>query len=242
MQLGQPRGYGGSFTNAPVLKNYSASQREELLSQFSMKLWGNLGDEFLETIKSSQKLRDHFSFSNTRIKYKIGGQESAETVTDDWYYYGKVVSVGSSFNAHLNLVNKVFLENYKKIITEKIEGDLAINFVSPDGKFVQINGEPILIKFQGQIDLQIFIKSVFDGSKPFRLLGFPLVEKNDFVRISAVDLHIGEPLTFDLRPNSIEIYLPEGTCGNTVARFLALFQRHFVATSNALGKNYEELF
>lgn len=238
LSKGQFRGYGGIFDNKPLLKNYKIEEREDLLTQASMKFWGNQADESLEIIEKT-KLKDRFAFYNARIKYFFGG----ENVTEDLYSNGKMVTVGQSFNAHLDLVNDIYLGTYKDLIVNKIEEEFSIAYKSTkDG--VVISGDPIIIKYNREptLNIQYFINSVFDGTFPFRLMGTILQKGNDYARIAALDLHVGEPIEFIVRPHQIEIYLPSKTCGNTIARFLTLFQRHFVSTANAINTNDEELF
>jgi hypothetical protein len=174
-----------------------------------------------------------------RLKRYLGEEG---TVTDDVYFNGKITSMGQSFASHAALVAAMYKKQYKAKIVDIIEKELSIGSVS-EGRGAMLKGEPIFLTFHRKIDnLEGFVKAVYSGTEPFRLWGLQEVTGNDFARVYAVDLHLGRPLTFEVFPDTIRIFLPTGTCGNSVVRFLTLFQQHFDSSAYLSGGDYESLF
>ena len=100
---------------------------------------------------------------------------------------------------------------------------------------MSISGEPVNILFPRPIvDLEIFCDRVFSCAEPFRLWGVPVRLSNDSYRVSAVDLHVGSEVTFEISPDWMRIYLPKGSCGNTVIRIFTNLQHHYDAQIEAV--------
>ncbi|MFC1909124.1 hypothetical protein ACFLXD_04640 [Chloroflexota bacterium] len=227
-------GLGGRFNNDPFTK-----EEDEQL-KISMKLWGNLAKDVFDAFQDSDRLRKVFSLSSIRLKRYFKGTD--ESITDDVNFYGKITSMGQSFDSHLDLVNKLYKDEYKHKITEVIEKELALGIDNESG-VAYLKGEPIFIKFSNKIsNIESFTRKLFSGTIPFRLWGLQQVIKNDFARVYAVDLHLGKTLTFEVFSDTIRIFLPLGTCGNTIARFFTLFQHHYDSSAEALGGKYDQLF
>jgi len=231
---GSFNGLGGRFSNSPFVR-----EEEEQL-KISLKLWGNLAQDVFDAFRKSDRLRRMFSLSNIRLKRYLSGTD--ESVTDDISYLGKITSMGQSFDSHLDLINKVYKEEYKSKIVETIEKELAIG-VDFHGDAAILKGEPIFVVFNKPIqNLEAFTRMLFSGTSPFRLWGLQEVIKNDFARVYAVDLHLGRSLTFEVFPDAIRIFLPVGTCGNSVARFFTLFQHHYDSSAELMGGKHDSLF
>jgi len=225
-------GLGGRFNDSPFIKEEENQQR------ISMKLWGNLAKDVFEAFQSSYALRKMFSLSNVRVKRYLSKDES---ITDDVSFYGKITSTGQSFATHSDLIAEIYRNEYRTKIVEIIEKELAIGI--SQGKAASLKGDPIFIKFNRTIvNLEGFVKSLFSGISPFRLWGLQEMIGDDFARVYAVDLHVGRPLTFEIFPDAIRIFLPVGTCGNTIARFFTLFQHHYDSSADLSGGEYEHLF
>jgi hypothetical protein len=226
-------GLGGRFNNTPFVKE------EDDQLRISMKLWGNLAADVFEAFRNSTRLRKMFCLSGVRIKRYLRSEES---ITDDISYFGKITSIGQSFASHADLVATVYKREYRAKIVEVIEKELAIGAM-PDQGIASLKGEPIFLTFgRSIVDLAAFTKALFSGTSPFRLWGLQEMVGNDFARVYAVDLHLGRPLSFEIFPDAIRIFLPVGTCGNSVARFFTLFQHHYDSSAELSGGEYEHLF
>jgi hypothetical protein len=58
-------------------------------------------------------------------------------------------------------------------------------------------------------------------------MGEPEQLGDDYFSVEAIDLHVGQPVAFEVTPCFIRIYLYEGTCGNTLVRIIRSLQ-HYV--------------
>jgi hypothetical protein len=228
-------GLGGRFNNDPFAKE------EDDQLKISLKLWGNLAKDVFDAFQKSERLRRVFSLSSVRLKRYF--KETDESITDDINFYGKVTSMGQSFDSHLDLVNRFYREDYKNKIVQVIEKELSIGVDDVSTEVALLKGEPIFVKFSNRIfDIETFTRTLFAGTTPFRLWGLQQIVKKDFARIYAVDLHLGRTLTFEVFPDTIRIFLPIRTCGNTIARFFTLFQHHYDSSAELLGGKYDHLF
>ena len=76
-------------------------------------------------------------------------------------------------------------------------------------------------------NLEVFCESIFSSGEPFRLWGVPTRLAKDFYRVQALDLHMGTPLQFEIGPQFLRVYLPVGSCGNSVVRLYTNLQHHY---------------
>ena len=70
------------------------------------------------------------------------------------------------------------------------------------------------------------------------LLGITESYTDDFMRVNAVDLHVGHRIMFEITPSEMKIYLNNLGCGNTVLRVYTLLQQTF----DSLVKFKQEVF
>jgi hypothetical protein len=190
-------------------------------------------------MKASKALMHSLALSSIRVKYWLPNYED-ESITDNFTYDGKITALGKSFVSHTNLVSKVHT-NYVQTI-RSIEEEFPIQFIPKDG-IPTLEGNPIIISFTRKLsDLSAFISRVFSSALPFRLWGLPEIIENDFARVYAVDLHVGHKLLFEIAQEFIRIYLPAGTCGNTIARFYTNIQQFYDSTASISGGMNEHLF
>jgi hypothetical protein len=106
-----------------------------------------------------------------------------------------------------------------------------------------LTGEPINFVFDRPIaQLDVFCRSIFDCSEPFRLWGVPVPLADDFYRVHALDLHVGNSLTFEVAPKFVRLYLPSGACGDTVVRFFTNLQHHYDSLVRAEDGDGRPLF
>lgn len=91
----------------------------------------------------------------------------------------------------------------------------------------RFSGQPMTILLTKEIEnLEFFLDQLLSSKSPFRLWGICKFLKKNFIKINAVDLHTGHELNLEMTPEWIRIYLPKGSCGNTVLRLFTNIQ-HF---------------
>jgi len=141
---------------------------------------------------------------------------------------GKITGRGTDFSIYNQIVQGT-LESYATLVRAleskywlKLEGQSH-----EESTGIKLSGEPFCIKFSNEIDVNSLINLMFGCARPFRLMGTPEQIAADYYVIDAIDLHVNQPLSFEISPELLRIYLYEGTCGNTLVRIIKSLQ-HFV--------------
>lgn len=161
------------------------------------------------------------------LRYRADAEHPSQFSHEDVKYNGRFITKGTSFDSHQRLLSGV-RRTYAAHI-RALEATYRLNY-GGDGKRFEITGKPILFDLQRDpiSDLDGFCRQVFSGHMPFRLWGMP--ERTTFGDdgriVSAVDLHTGSRLCFEVYADSIYLSLYPGACGNTVARFFTNLQHH----------------
>ncbi|MFA6459325.1 MAG: hypothetical protein WCV79_02940 [Candidatus Paceibacterota bacterium] len=137
---------------------------------------------------------------------------------------GKLTGRGTSFNEYLNIAVEV-KDEYKKMVLG-IEKEYSIKFSKSETiSGFKFNGRPFSIQFSHKIlKFDDFLNKMFSCTLPFRLLGTPKEVSKEYVKVNAIDLHIGSQISFEITPNFMRIYLPDKTCGNSVVRIIRSLQ------------------
>ena len=92
----------------------------------------------------------------------------------------------------------------------------------------RFNGQPITIILDKEIeDMDSFLKDFFSSRQPFRLWGVRKRLDKNFYRVNSIDLHTGHKLNMEVTPEWIRIYLPKGSCGNTIYRLFTNVQQYY---------------
>lgn len=141
---------------------------------------------------------------------------------------GKVTGRGSNFGAYMQIVNGA-VDNYASVVNE-IEERFWLSLDphgDEDSVGLRLRGEPFCITFNTHFNAEMLVRAMFNCGRPFRLMGTPEQLKDDFFVVDAIDLHVGQPLAFEIAPSLMRIYLYRGTCGNTIMRILRSLQ-HFI--------------
>jgi len=235
-KFGHFRGFGAVHDETPLMIDKTAETEVESMH---LRLWGGSAATVLESLRSSRALRHSFALSSVRLKYWLPKFED-EAIIDNFTFDGKVTALGKSFISHTNLVSKIYYDYVATI--RKIEDEFPIQFVPKKGIHT-LEGHPIIISLSRRLDdISSFISRVFSSALPFRLWGLSEIIEDDFARVYAVDLHIGHKLMFEIAKDFIRIYLPAGTCGNTIARFYTNLQQYYDSMALIAGGSREQLF
>ena len=199
------------------------------------------GDQRLAHILRVCEGLSHSSpLSGIGIKYTISEDEISKFILDDIIYTGKFTARGgNSVDGHLYLL-RTAKEEYATTI-KYIEDEIAMGFV--EVRPLRMTGHPISIILSRSVeDLNAFSNEVISCKYPFRLWGIPRYESKDFIAITGVDLHTGSKLNMELSTDWIRLYLPRGSCGNTIARFYSIIQHNYDSNAKLEGVEYGELF
>jgi hypothetical protein len=205
---------------------------EEPAQDLKVQLTGVHAEALLDRIRALPEYRSAVSFNSIEVLIKDPEMGSMrEAVKRN----GSFAVFGEDFNFHAQFVNSV-IDRYASLV-EAIES-LSIRYNAwgtesdstddehrPSGGTV--SGTPIGIQFSRSIpDLTVFCDELFNARAPFRLWGRPLIDQ-DVAYVEAVDLHVGQRIRLDIGREWIRAYLPEGACGNTIARLVSNLQSRF---------------
>ena len=116
------------------------------------------------------------------------------------------------------------------------------------GGGVRLTGTSITFRFSQPLTPQTlhrFMEAIFGRARNlFRLWGNPIRRSERFFYVHGVDLHLWEPIGLECTTEYFRLYLPRGTCGNTVHRLARNLQRYVdPALEVRIGdRPYEDLF
>lgn len=205
--------------NRTPLTDSEAGEGE--LDYVSMRLWASRAAETLSKLRRNDIFPRGVSIRSVRIR--SGRDEDGDDFCiSEYFHTGKVTASGSSFDAHTALTVHV-LNRYRELV----EGIEARYGLGRCGEPTRLVGKPVVVQTKWTVpSFEYAVARMFAAVEPFRLWGVPEKVGPKRYRTHAVDLHVGQTLTFDVTPTSVVIQLPRGTCGNTVVRFIAGLQYH----------------
>lgn len=235
---GEFRGFGLDY-------DYRKFEQEEseITTYLKMQLWGGANThQIYELLRKNEEFTNKVVLSKIRFKEfeGVGERNSESFAIQDLKYNGKFTTRGTDLNIHLRTLNDVRL-SYKKVITS-IENDYSLKWVETKNKNISLEGYALHFIPSSEIQISLFIEKVFDGTAPFRLLGYPISYEEKSAAVEIVDLHTGGKISVDLYPDRIIIYIPDGTCGNSIARFYTNLQHYFDVRFEVETDNGEKLF
>ena len=159
----------------------------------------------------------------------------------DVKYTGKFTARGTDFSTHLAALNHTRSEYQKKI--RSIEDDYSLRWCETEQGNAVLEGYAIHFIPQGfELAVNQFCKHALNGTAPFRLLGFIREPRDSLVVAEVVDLHTGGGLSFEIYPDLISVYLPENTCGNSIARLYTNLQHFFSVQMTVEADNGDRIF
>jgi hypothetical protein len=221
--MGYFKGFGALHDETPFMIDDSKRTSVETMH---LRLWGGVFPHSL-------------ALSSVSVKFWLKDHED-DAVIDNVTFDGKATALGKSFASHTNLITKSYSQ-YSYLI-KRMENELAIHFNGKE-QVLSLQGHPIVVSLTRKLtDIESFVSKVFSSSLPFRLWGMSELYEDGFARVYAVDLHIGHKLTFEIGEDFIRIYLPPGTCGNSIARFYTNLQQYYDSQAAISGGEYEHLF
>ena len=170
-----------------------------------------LPDVPLSTVYAERLDEDSTSYARARLKSN-----------------GKITGRGPDFSAYLQMVDGT-VDEYARVVAG-LESKYWLRVEASEtheSLLVRVRGEPFCLRFSRGIDVSRLLELMFNCSVPFRLMGEPEQLAEDYFSVEAMDLHVGQPVAFELAPRFMRIYLYEGTCGNTLVRIIRSLQ-HYV--------------
>lgn len=149
----------------------------------------------------------------------------------DVYQNGKFTNRSDSFSDHRQQLKQVV--NSYELITKKIESQTWLEVETVQGKnnFISSNfkASPVTIKFKKPLQVSAFnnfVETTFPkGRGPFKIFGEIKRISLERVHIYGIDLHLWQNVFLDLSSEQFILFLPKGTCGNTIHRLITNIQK-----------------
>ncbi len=193
---------------------------------------GEFAQKALSAIKREEAgLRQAIAYDAFRITRGVSQGDEPQFSSDDLTFEG-ILSVkrGKSIDDHIGLVDET-KARYKQIIGDVEQYRLGTERV---GDFAYLKGKSVDVYFERQIeDFDLFLSRLLDSKLPFRLWGIRQKITPDYYRVFALDLHTGHPLDLEVTRNLIRVYVPHGSCGNTVLRLYVNLQHFYDSRSKS---------
>lgn len=230
-EMGLFRGLGLDYDRREVPDvDFEAPQAP--VEYLKMQLWGNRAREVLRVLREPNAFADSTTLSKVRVKYWHDPAVDQDSFSlDDVKWDGKITARGTSFQSHINLVTSVYRGYAEKV--RSFEENYSLRYEAAQGANARqapnsVSGEPLNVTFGRPIaNMEKFLDSVFSGAEPFRLWGAPVSLGRNYFRVNALDLHVTHRITFEITPDFMRVYLPIGSCGNTIARLYANLQHYY---------------
>jgi len=194
---------------------------EKSQPDLSMSVTGLKAIDVLNVVQREKKLRRSLSYS----KIRVFRGNSVSSVTDEIRYTGRIITVtGDSVDDHVSLVERI-RKIYKDLIEDIERSSIGTKKVE---NRTLIKGRAFDLILDREIEnLDQFLDRLLSSTSPFRLWGLRSKISKNMQKIAVVDLHTGDPLDLEITPSLIRIYLPEGSCGNTILRLYVNLQHSF---------------
>lgn len=214
-------GFGVKYDSDTFLSdnNYEKDDIDDL----RMIINGSLAHRVLNMVDDEPDIKKTMALNKVRI---WRGQDSpSDSIQDDVTYNGYLsVKRGKSVQDHLHLVD-ICRDEYSKTVNRVEDSSIGVKTV--EGRTL-VEGKSFDFEFENPIeDLDLFIDRMFNSAEPFKLWGLKSNIHDGYFKITAVDLHSGSPINFDIANNLMRAYLFKGNCGNTMLRLLANLQIHY---------------
>ena len=212
------KGFGVSYTNNTFS---SESNIDSDIEDLSLSINGSMAVNLQKMIEREPRVDRIIAYNTVRISRGQPPSFIQDDVHNNGYF---AVKRGKSIQDHLRLVD-LCKEEYAKIV-RKIE-DARIGVKNTGDKTV-VSGNSFDFEFKNEIeDVEFFISRMFSSAKPFRLWGLKSKIEKDYYKVTAVDLHAGGLLHFDIAKDMIRVGIYGNTCGNTILRLFTNLQIHF---------------
>lgn len=211
------RGFGLRYTDFFALNGEGDQPVEEL----RMRVSGSSSIDALEALKDKKKLRRSLSYSMIRVRRG----NRLDYVIEELGHEGRFIARGgSSIDDYVSLV-EITRRMYRKTIEAIEKSSIGVREV--EGRTL-VEGQAFDFTLEREIeDIDLFIDNIVNSKQPFRLWGMKNRVSKDFYQIVGVDLHTGDSIDLEVSPFLIRIYIPKGSCGNTVLRLYANLQHYF---------------
>ena len=213
------RGFGVKYASG-----FLGDEHPRKLEDLNLNINGSMARAIDRHMRKNPHLEGAIAYGKVRLMH---GEEPdpLDYVHDDIDKEGYfAVKRGKSVQDHLYLVNEA-----RQLYADTVAGieKCRLGSSRQNGRWV-IGGEPLHFNFADPIpDVSGFIAKLFDSTRPFRLWGLESQLEDDYYNVVGMDIHTGDPMSFEIAPEMMRVYLSEESCGNTIMRLLCNLQDRF---------------
>lgn len=204
-----------------------------------MQLWGEGTNRILGALKDAG-LTNSTTISKVRLRTESEDNSDLFSLADI-KYDGKITGRGSSFAVYNGLLTEV-LNRYADTV-RSAEDKFRIHWRAESGRG-KMFGQPFYIHLgpKGISNLEHFCAKLFSGGEPFKLMGIPIRRNSNYYTISAVDLHVNQRVDFEVSRNTLSVFLPQKSCGNTLLRIYTNLQHFYSSDVDAIDGSGSRVF
>lgn len=212
------KGFGVCYTN----NTFAAEPNTDSdIEDLSLHINGTLATDIQQLIQEDPRIGRTMAYNMIRISRGQPNDSIQDDVHNNGYF---AVKRGKSIQDHLNLVDSC-REEYAKTVHTIEKSSIGIR---EDNHKMFVSGDSFDFKFENEIeDIEFFISRMFNSAKPFRLWGLKTKIDHDYYKVTAVDLHAGGSIHFDISRDAMRVGIYNGTCGNTILRLFTNLQAHY---------------
>lgn len=211
------RGFGLEYLDYFELNR----ELEQPVAELRLKVAGASSLDVRKALTKEGKIENSLAYSMVRVKRG----DPKNYVINELGYEGRFTAIaGSSIDDYLSMVemtNKIY-RNSLELIERNSLGIKQI-----DGRTL-IEGQAFDFILKREIeDVGLFADILTNSRNPFRLWGLKNKITKDYFQVFGVDLHTGDQLNLEISDHLIRVYLPVGSCGNTILRLYTNLQHYF---------------
>ena len=214
----QFKGFGVSYTN----NTFAPDPEDDFgIEDLRLNINGSLAEKVQKLIEEEPRVGRTIAYGLVRIRRGRSPDSIQDDVHNNGYF---AVKRGKSVQDHLQLVDSC-KDEYAKMI-QNIENSRI--GAKKCGSKTLITCDTFNFDFKNEIkDVEFFISKMFNSAKPFKLWGLKSKIDKDYYRVTAVDLHAGGTINFDITKDMMRVGIYNHTCGNTILRLFTNLQIHY---------------
>lgn len=216
-------GFTMSYTDGFVASAERGHGRPDLES-LKITISGSKARQLDALMKRDSGFRDIVVYRKVRVRRGPLGDESGyaeDDIASTGYF---AVRHGASVQDHLHIVQES-KDMYSRTVSELESHGLGIDDVGGRSAVV---GHALNFALPDRIaDIDRLVDVIFSAAQPFWLAGIRSTVKPGYYRVLAVDMHTGDPITFEIAGGMMRVYLPRNGCGGTILRLLTNLQARY---------------
>lgn len=204
----------------------------------SMQLWGARSRRVMSLLRTDDSLNERLSMSRVHVRYTPDEEHAGAYCVDDVHCDGRLEARGSSFAAHLRLVDIL-----KGLYCRQVAGIESVYRVAGSRARGTLSGRSVTFRLSRPVgDAALLGRTLLSTAPPFRYWGAPMTSSPARTRMRVLDLDVGGLLDLEITSDFIRVFLPAGSSASTVIRLFATLQRHLDSQVRLIGRDMRDVF